>query len=169
MHLLSARELMKRVMVRSVGPAGLERIELKRLTERIGWLFSLLQEAAAAQTPAIAGTWSPSVDVCETADEIHVRIELPGVPAAQLRVGLNGHKLRICGEKKKRSSRQRITSHLCSERIYGPFERVVPMRWPVDVKKSKAELSRGLLFVRLPKLKDRRGSEVLIPVTEQPE
>ena len=40
----------KRVMVKSVGPAGLERIELQRLTERIGWLFSLLQEAAAVQS-----------------------------------------------------------------------------------------------------------------------
>jgi HSP20 family protein len=154
-------------MVRSVGPAGLERIELKRLTERIGWLFSLLQEAAAAQTPAVAGTWSPSVDVCETTDEIHVRIEVPGVPAAHIKVGLNGNKLRICGEKKKRANRQRITSHLCTERAYGPFERVVPMRWPIDVKGTKAELSRGVLLVRLPKLKDRRGTEVLIPVTEE--
>ena len=51
--------VVKRVMVKSVGPAGLERIELKRLTERIGWLFSLLQEAAAVQAPPVAGTvWS---------------------------------------------------------------------------------------------------------------
>lgn len=156
-------------MVRSVGPAGLERIELKRLTERIGWLFSLLQEAAAAQTPALAGTWSPAVDVCETAEEIHVRIEVPGVSAAQIKVGLNGNKLRVCGEKKKRVNRQHVTSHLCTERTYGPFERVVPMRWPIDVKRTRAELSHGVLLVRLPKLKDRRGTEVLIPVTEKAE
>jgi len=70
--------MVKKVMVRSVGPAGLERIELKRLTERVEWLSSLLQEAVAAQTPAIAGTWAPSVDVCETTKAINVRIELPG-------------------------------------------------------------------------------------------
>ena len=157
----------KRVMVRSVGPAGLERIELKRLTERIGWLFSLLQEAAAAQTPATAGTWSPPVDVCETTKVIKVRIELPGVPAAQIKVGLNGNHLRVCGDKKKRTVRQRITSHHCSERIYGHFERVVPIRWPIDVKGATAELSKGILLVSLPKLKDRRGSEVSIPVTER--
>ncbi len=157
----------KRVMVRSVGPAGLERIELKRLTERIGWLYSLLQEAAAAQTPATAGTWSPAVDVCETTKAIKVRIELPGVPAAQIRVGLNGNRLRVCGDKKKRTARQRITSHHCSERIYGHFERVVPIRWPIDVKGATAELSKGILVVSLPKLEDRRGSEVSIPVTEK--
>ena len=42
-------------MVKNVGPAGLERIELKRLTERVGRLFSMLQEAAQEQMPAIAG------------------------------------------------------------------------------------------------------------------
>ena len=158
---------MKRVMVRSVGPAGLERIELKRLTERIGWLFSLLQEAAAAQTPAIAGTWSPPVDVCETAKAIRVRIELPGVLAAQIKVGLNGNHLRVCGEKKKRTVRQRITSHHCSERIYGRFERIVPIRWPIDVKGATAELSKGILLISLPKVKDRRGTEIPITVTEK--
>ena len=157
----------KRVMVRSVGPAGLERIELKRLTERIGWLFSLLQEAAAAQTPAVAGTWAPPVDVCETTKAIEVRIELPGMTRAQINVGLNGSKLRICGDKKKRSSRQRITSHHCSERAYGRFERIIPVRWPIDVKNSSAELSNGVLRVRLAKLTDRRGLEIAIPITEK--
>jgi len=157
----------KRVMVKSVGPAGLERIELKRLTERIGWLFSLLQEAAAAQTPTTAGTWSPLVDVCETTKAIKVRIELPGVPAAQVKVGLNGNKLRVYGNKKKRSTRQRVTSHLCSERAYGHFERVVPVRWPVDVKGATAELLNGVLLVQLPKLEDRRGLEIAIPITDK--
>lgn len=157
----------KRVMVRSVGPAGLERIELKRLTERIGWLFSLLQEAAAAQTPTIAGTWSPLVDVCETTKVIEVRIELPGMTPAQIKVGLNGNKLRIHGDKKKGSPRQRVTSHLCSERIYGRFERIIPVRWPIDVKNSSAELANGVLRVSLPKLNDRRGMEIPIPITEK--
>jgi HSP20 family molecular chaperone IbpA len=157
----------KRVMAKSVGPAGLERIELKRLTERIGWLFTLLQEAAAAQTPTVAGTWSPAVDVTETTKAIELRIELPGVPAAQIKVGLNGNKLRISGDKRKGSPRQRITSHLCSERTYGHFERIVPVRWPVDVKRATAELSKGVLLVRLPKLSDRRGLEIAIPITEK--
>jgi HSP20 family protein len=154
-------------MVKSVGSAGLERIELKRLTERIGWLFSLLQEAAAAQTPAIAGTWTPPVDVCETTKAVLVRIELPGVSAAQIKIGLNGNKLHVRGEKKKRSLRQRITSHLCSERSYGHFDRMVPLRWTIDVNSATAELSNGMLLVKLPKLKDRRGLEFKIPITQR--
>jgi len=154
-------------MVKSVGAAGLERIEIKRLTERIGQLFSVLQEAAAAQTPVTAGAWSPPVDVCETTKAICVRIELPGVSAAQIKVGLDNSKLRICGEKKRRTSRQRIVSHLCSERSYGHFDRIVPLRWTIRVQDATAELSNGILLVQLPKIKDRRGSEFKIPITER--
>src|SRR5262249_35585305 len=102
-------------MVRSVGAAGLERIELRRLTERIGKLYSVLHEAAEAESTPLAGTWTPAVDVCETANAVCIRIELPGVSANQIKVALNGDKIRIYGEKKKRNVRQRIVSHLCSE------------------------------------------------------
>jgi len=151
-------------MVKSVGAAGLERIELKRLTERIGRLFSVLQEATEAQVPAIAGAWAPPVDLCETANAICVRIELPGVTASQIKIGLHSNKLRICGEKKKRRSRQRIVTHLCSERSYGQFNREVPLRWTISVKDATAELANGVLTIHLPKIKDRRGSEFRVPI-----
>src|SRR5438132_12636939 len=153
-------------MVKGVGAAGLERIEIKRWHERIGQLFSVLQEAAAGQTPVTAGAWSPPVDVCETTKAICVRIELPGVSAAQIKVGLDNSKLRICGEKKRRTSRQRIVSHLCSERSYGHFDRIVPLRWTIRVQDDTAELSNGILLVQLHKIKDRRGSEFKVPITD---
>jgi len=153
-------------MVKNVGPAGLERIELKRLTERVGRLFSVLQEAAQDQLPAIAGAWVPPVDVCETANAICIRIELPGVSAGQIKIGLNSNKLRIYGEKKKRNLRQRIVSHLCSERSYGHFNRVVSLRWTISVKDARAELVNGMLLINLPKIKDRRGSEFKVPIIE---
>jgi len=153
-------------MVKNVGPAGLERIELHRLMERVGRLFSVLQEAAQEQVPAIAGAWVPPVDVCETSDAVCLRIELPGVSASQIKIGLSSNKVRIYGEKKKRNPRQRIVSHLCSERGYGHFNRVVPVRWTISVTGAKAELSNGMLFINLPKIKDRRGSELRVPITE---
>lgn len=153
-------------MVKNVGPAGLERIELKRLTERVGRLFSVLQEATQEQIPVVAGSWLPPVDVCETADAICIRIELPGVSASQIKIGLNSNKLRVYGEKKKRNSRQRIVSHLCSERSYGHFNRVVPLRWTISVKDASAELNNGMLLIKLPKIKDRRGSEFKVPIIE---
>jgi HSP20 family protein len=153
-------------MVKSVGAAGLERIELKRLTERIGKLYSVLHETAEAEATPLAGSWTPAVDVCETAQAISIRIEVPGVSASQIKIALNNDKVRIYGEKKKRAPRQRITSHLCSERNYGRFNRVVPLRWTISIKDTKAELKNGVLLIHLPKIKDRRGSEFRVPITE---
>ena len=152
-------------MVKSTGAAGLERIELKQLAERVGKLYSVLREAAEAELTPLAA-FKPPTDVCETTDAILIRIELPGVAANQIKIALSSDKLRVYGEKKKRNPRQKILSHLCSERNYGPFSRVVPLRWTIKIKESKAELRNGVLLVHLPKTLDRRGSEYKVPLTE---
>lgn len=153
-------------MVKVVGAAGIERLELKRLTERIARLFSALQEAAEAETPFSPNGWAPPVDLCETAEKICVRVELPGVSADQIRIGLTNTQLRIGGEKKRLKPRARNVSHLCSERSYGRFSRLVPLRWTLSVKDAGAELSNGLLVIHLPKIKDRRGGEFRVPIKE---
>src|SRR5207245_11707134 len=119
----------KTQMIKAVGVAGLERLELQRLRDRVGRLFAALQEATEADDPLAAGAWAPPVDLCETDDAINVRVELPGVAAEQVKIGLTNERLRICGEKKRRIPRNRIISYLCSERMYGRFSRVVPLRW----------------------------------------
>ena len=131
-------------MVKSTGAAGLERIELKQLAERVGKLYSVLREAAEAELTPLAA-FKPPTDVCETTDAILIR---------------------VYGEKRKRNPRQKILSHLCSERNYGPFSRVVPLRWTIKIKESKAELRNGVLLIHLPKTLDRRGSEYKVPLTE---
>ena len=92
---------------------------------------------------------------------------LPGVRAEQIKLGLTNTQLRICGEKKKSVPRNRIISHLCSERSYGHFSRTVPLRWTLSVREATAELSNGVLIVHLPKLKDRRGAEFKIPIKQE--
>lgn len=145
---------------------GLKRIELERLRDGVGRLYAALQEATEAEVPE-PGKWAPPVDLCETKDLIMVRVELPGVSTAQIKVGLTNTYLRISGEKKKRATRNRIISHLCSERSFGHFSRVVPLRWTINVNEATAELTEGVLLVRLPKLKDRRGAEFKIRIKEK--
>jgi HSP20 family protein len=152
--------------MKAVVARGLEALEIKRLRDRIGRLFATLQEAAEAEGPLATGAWSPPVDVCETEGAVTVRVELPGISAEQIKVGLTSTKLRIWGTKKKRVSRQRVVSHLCSERSYGNFSRVVHLRWTISIKEVRAELANGVLIVRLPKTKDRRGTEFRVPIKE---
>ena len=154
-------------MIKHVRAAGLERLELRRLRDKVGRLFASLQEAAEADGPLASGTWSPPVDLCEAKDAIHIRIELPGVPAEQIKIGLTNTQLRVWGEKKRRVPRRRITSHLCSERNYGRFTRIVPLRWTISVRHATAELVNGVLLVQLPKIADRRGKEFRIAVKDK--
>lgn len=153
-------------MIKPVRATGLERLELQRLRDRVGRLFAALQEATEAENPLASGEWAPPVDVCEKQDAICLRIELPGVTADQIKIGLCNTKLRIWGEKKRRPARRRIMSYLCSERSYGKFSRVVPLRWPISVRDAEAEMKNGILEVRLKKIEDRRGGEFLVKVVD---
>lgn len=147
---------------------GLERIELERLRARVGRLFAALEEAAEMIAPHAPGGWLPPADVCETSDEVIVRVELPGVRADQVEVTLTNAHLQLAGRKRKGTKRG-VTSHLCTERYYGEFTRLVPLRWPVRAQEATARLRDGLLTVRLPKMKERRGSRFKIAVTSDGE
>ncbi len=153
-------------MIKTVRPTGLERLELQRLRDRVGRLFAALQEATVAEDPLASETWAPPVDLCETVDAIVLAIELPGLTAEQIKIGVTNTQLRIWGEKKRRMPRNRILSHLCSERSYGKFSRIVPLRWTVGIQDAEAIIDNGILTVRLPKIEDRRGVEFKIPVKD---
>ncbi len=153
-------------MIKPARATGLERLELQRLRDRVGRLFAALQEATVAEDPLASETWAPPVDLCETCDAIVLKVELPGLTADQIKIGATNTQLRIWGEKKRRMPRNRIISHLCSERSYGKFSRIVPLRWTVSLQNAIAEISNGMLTIKLPKIEDRRGVEFKIAVKD---
>ena len=153
-------------MIKPIRATGLERLELQRLRDRVGRLYAALQEANEAENPLASGAWAPPVDLCETEQGISIRVELPGVTAEQINIGLTNSKLRIWGEKKRRPNRRKIISYLCSERSFGKFGRIVPLRWTICIRTATAELANGMLHIWLPKIEDRRGEEVLVEVKD---
>lgn len=153
-------------MIKPIRATGLERLEVQRLRDRVGRLYAALCEATEAENPLVSGTWAPPVDVCETETLILIRVELPGVTADQIKIGLTNTKLRIWGEKKRRPNRRRIVSYHCSERSFGKFGRIVPLRWPICIRDAKAKLKSGVLQIQLPKIEDRRGEEILVEVKD---
>jgi HSP20 family molecular chaperone IbpA len=84
--------------------------------------------------------------------------------AENIQIGLTNTQLRIWGEKKRTAHTNPIVSHLCSERSYGRFSRLVPLRWTVSMRDATAEISDGVLLIRLPKIEDRRGVEFRLAV-----
>jgi HSP20 family protein len=153
-------------MIKPIRATGLERLEVQQLRDRVGEIYAALQEATEAENPLASGAWAPPVDLCETETSISIRVELPGVTADQIKIGLTNTKLRIWGEKKRRPNRRKVISYHCSERSFGKFGRVVPLRWTVCIRNAVAELKGGMLHIYLPKIEDRRGEEVIVEVKD---
>jgi len=113
------------------------------------------------------GTWVPNLDLCETPEKVVARIELPGVDAADITVTLQGNVLRVSGVKREPSVSHKLLCYYCVERRYGRFDREVRIRCVVDVQKARAWSRNGILTVEFPRMEDRRGSLVRIPVLKQ--
>ncbi len=113
------------------------------------------------------GTWTPNVDLCETKDSVTVRVELPGVNLADVRLTIQSGVLRIQGIKREPTASQKLLCYYCVERSYGRFQRDIRLDWVVDAQRAQATLENGVLTVDIPKLDDRRGLLIQIPITRK--
>lgn len=111
--------------------------------------------------------WSPAVDVFESKDRLVVVMEVPGLPPDALRVVYRERELVLAGERRARRTGPGATFH-CLERPHGRFERTIPLDVAVDVARARASLAGGLLTVFLPRLRERRGRETVIPIEREP-
>jgi len=80
---------------------------------------------------------------------------------------LLGEDGRQLGERRARRTGAGAT-YLCLERPHGRFERTIPLDAPLDVARARASLSGGLLTVTLPRLRERRGRETVVPIEREP-
>ena len=109
------------------------------------------------------GSWMPQIDVSETAKEIRVTAELPGMEEKDLEVSLVEGALTIRGEKSEEHEEDKGDVHR-SERQYGMFERTIRLPSEVDADKVKASFKKGVLKITLPKTKEAQSNRRVIPV-----
>jgi HSP20 family protein len=109
------------------------------------------------------GSWMPQIDVNETAKEIRVTVELPGMEEKDIEVSLLDGALTIKGEKREEHEEERGDVYH-SERQYGMFERTIPLASEIDADRIKASFKKGVLKIALPKTKDAQSNRRLIPV-----
>lgn len=108
----------------------------------------------------------PPLDVLETAAAIEVIVDIPGVPAESLRIAVRRSTLLIVGAKLAAPTDPNVRFHL-AERSYGRFARAVRLSGAFDAGRARAVVKGGLLRVILPRLDDRRGSMLSIPVDRE--
>lgn len=116
-----------------------------------------------AMVPAAERAWVPLCDMHETKDDLYVTLEVPGVHEQDIHVAITGDLLTVKGERKWEKELKDDSFHRV-ERIYGKFERAVPLPVPVQADKVKASYRDGVLEIKLPKAEEVRPKEIKIDI-----
>ena len=117
----------------------------------------------ASQHQPVDRVWAPAVDMYETKDELVVKAELPGVSEKDIHLSINGDMLSLKGERRWEQDASHEGAYRM-ERWYGKFERTLPLPFPVEAGKVKANFREGVLTVSLPKAEQIRPREIKIDV-----
>lgn len=111
-----------------------------------------------------AGPFLPRMDMLEDDDSIEIRMDLPGVDEKDIELNYSDGVLTVRGKTEKETREEGDKEIQKLERVFGAFQRSVLLPADVDVDKSKAELKKGVLTVRLPKTPQAKEKVKQIPV-----
>lgn len=90
--------------------------------------------------------FNPQVDVSRRGDKILVHVDLPGVAANEINVTCDDNALVIEGERHREHEGQEGDVWR-SERMYGKFQRVIPMPENADLDSVDARFENGVLEI----------------------
>ena len=108
----------------------------------------------------------PSVDVHETANEVVVSAEIPGVNPADLDITVDEMQVTISGETKRGTDRSE-DGYRMIERRYGRFSRTIPLPAEVKTDEATAEYNRGILEIRMNKAEKGRIRSRKLRITDK--
>ena len=108
----------------------------------------------------------PPLDVVETTTAVEVVIDLPGVPPESVRVAIRRSTLLVVGAKQSPAIDPTARFHV-AERSYGRFARAVRLGGTFDGSRARAIAHGGQLRVILPRLDERRGRILIVPIERE--
>jgi len=107
--------------------------------------------------PRPEGVRLPAVDVSETANDVLVKAEMPGVDKKDLEVEVLPESLSLKAEmrQEKEETDERLHHKEC---IWRRYERTIPLPAEVVTNQVKASMKDGILEVRMPKSERSRAA-----------
>lgn len=138
-------------------PIPVEKDPGEHVQEQLDRLLSLLGEGFPGGS--VAPPWNPPMTIFETASEIVVRVDLPGVSRQELELFVSGDQLTIRGERSDRRGAAGEELLRLRETPLGPFARRIVLPPTLRTAEPQANLKDGVLEVRLA----RRSPEELAP------
>jgi HSP20 family protein len=115
-------------------------------------------------TPA-AAECTPPLDIIETDAGIEAILDLPGVPRGSVEILFSQNALLVTGQKAPAACDHADAAFHIAERSFGRFARAIRVEGAYDAGRATATLADGELRIVLPRLAERRGAEIRIPIT----
>jgi len=134
--------------------------ELLNVQKRMNQLFESALARSDFEDQEGLGLWTPVCDAYETAEELVVCLELPGLVREQIDVRLDGDELIVEGSREMGREHDGEQFHRV-ERSYGKFSRRLRLPSTVDRSTVSATYRNGVLRVALP----TRGGETRGPIS----
>ncbi len=137
--------------------------DLVSIQDRMNKLFEQTLSKSRSDEAASATTWTPAVDIYETAETIVIKAELPGVAREDVDIQIQDSTLVLKGERRFSKDVQE-ESYLRIERTYGPFHRSFTLPATVQQDNVRAVMRDGVLELVLPKAESARSKRITIDV-----
>ena len=103
----------------------------------------------------------PAVELQETDDAIHLKLELPGLEAKDLDIQVTEDAVHISGERKSETKTEEKGTTK-SEFYYSKFQRVIPLSARVQNTNVTADYKDGILNLTLPKTEQEKNKVVKV-------
>jgi HSP20 family protein len=135
-------------MVHASTPTRVARLFPKSLDRDMSELFDAFFNGGKQAEAPLAQQWYAPAALWEAEDAYYVEVDLPGVKREDVELTLDKNVLRIAAERKTPAEERKYWH---SERGYGRVERTISLPEKVDHDAIEAELSDGVLVVKLVK------------------
>lgn len=140
--------------------------DLASLRESMDKLF----EEFVTRRPATRGTtiavWQPAVEVFDTANDVVVRVELPGIDPKTVDITVSDDTLTIKGEHRVEQE-NKGRNYYRRELRYGAFLRSLALPAGVQGDQAKAAYKNGILEITVPKSERAKPKSVKVEVAKE--
>ncbi len=113
----------------------------------------------------VAAECTPPLDIIETEAAIEAILDIPGVPCDSVEIVFSNNVLLVTGQKLPGTCEHRDAAFHIAERSFGRFARAIGVEGAFDTGRATATLTDGELRIVLPRLAERRGGQIRIPIT----
>ena len=132
--------------------------DFERMRRELDTLFQGASSAAGGR-----GTVFPALNISEDSANIYVRAEIPGVPASEVEISIEGDTLTIRGERKTCTTNEKYSYHR-RELECGKFSRAIALPTKVQEDNVGATAANGIITITLPKAEAVKPKQIKVNV-----